>query len=110
VRRLLFGKDRRAFGRRTQTKFAGKEGSYVKSTLRPPEHDIAVDATLHAAALWQLLEFKNTNSLVGDTEDKSGFKRADLAAGLASPLRANYFTVTDLNAELLARIVNSKRE
>ena len=267
VRRLVFGKDRkerRASGRRTQTKFAGKGGRYVKSSLRPKEQDIAVDATLRAAAPWQrlrgrnrrmiileedlrfkererrmghvvifavdcsgsmgakrrmietkgailslltdcyhkrdkvaliafrkdraelllpptssvelasarlrelpvggktplgaglletynlirrvsskdphtrfvlviisdgranqgmtelpvkeevarctrlLLELKNTDYLVVDTEDKSGFMRADLAAVLASLLGAKYFTVTDLKAEYLTQIVNSR--
>ena len=266
VRRLVFGKDRKerwACGRRTQTKFAGKGGRYVKSTLRPREHDIAVDATLRAAAPWQrfrgrsrrmviheedlrfkererkmghvvifavdcsgsmgakrrmietkgailslltdcyhkrdrvamiafrkdraelllpptssvqlasarlkelpvggktplgaglletyklirrvsgkdphtrfvvvvisdgranqgmtelpvkeevarcaglLLELRHTDYLVVDTEDKSGFMRADLAAGLASLLQATYFTTSDLKAEYLTQIVNN---
>ena len=48
-----------------------------------------------------LLELRNTDFIVVDTEDKSGFMRADLAASLASLLGANYFTVTDLRAEYL---------
>ncbi len=268
VRRIVFSKDRkerRASGRRTQTKFAGKGGRYVKSMLRPREHDIAVDATLRAAAPCQrmrgrrcrmiiqdedlrykererkmghvaifavdcsgsmgakkrmietkgailslltdcyqkrdrvamiafrkdraelllpptssielasdrlrdlpvggktplgaglletyhlirrvgnkdphtrfvvviisdgranqgmtdlpvreevarcahlLLELANTDYLVVDTEDKSGFMHADLAAELASTLRATYFTTGDLKAEYLAQIVNGRR-
>ena len=67
VRRLVFGKDRkerRASGRRTQTKYAGKGGRYVKSTLRPREHDVAVDATLRAAAPWQRLRGRNRRMII----------------------------------------------
>ncbi|HQN20251.1 MAG TPA: hypothetical protein PKV86_13960, partial [Syntrophobacteraceae bacterium] len=56
-----------------------------------------------------LLELANTDYLVVDTEDKSGFMHADLAAELASTLRATYFTTGDLKAEYLAQIVNGRR-
>lgn len=71
VSRLVFGKDRkerRASGRRTQTKFAGKGGRYVKSTLRPREHDIAVDATLRAAAPWQRFRGRNRRMVIVDED------------------------------------------
>jgi magnesium chelatase subunit D len=71
VRRIVFGKDRkerRASGRRTQTRFAGKGGRYVKSTLRPREHDIAVDATLRAAAPCQRLRGRRCRMIIRDED------------------------------------------
>lgn len=71
VRRLVFGKDRRerrASGRRTQTRFAGKGGRYVKSTLRPKEHDVAVDATLRAAAPWQRWRGRNRRMIIREED------------------------------------------
>ncbi|RLB06335.1 MAG: magnesium chelatase, partial [Deltaproteobacteria bacterium] len=58
VRRFTFRKDRReriSLGRRTKTRFSGKGGRYVRSLMRKKEKDIALDATLRAAAPWQLL-------------------------------------------------------
>lgn len=58
VRRLAFRKDRRqraGLGRRTKTRFSGKGGRYVRSLLRKGDKDIALDATLRAAAPWQPL-------------------------------------------------------
>jgi magnesium chelatase subunit D len=58
VRRLFLRKDRTErinLGRRTKTRFSGKGGRYVRSVVRKKEKDIALDATLRAAAPWQLL-------------------------------------------------------
>lgn len=48
-----------------------------------------------------LLELRNTDYLVLDSEDKSGFMQADLAANLACLLQASCFTTSDLKAEYL---------
>ena len=50
-----------------------------------------------------LLELRNTDYLVVDTEDKSGFMRADLAAILATFLEATYFTISDLKLSISPR-------
>ena len=58
VRRFFLRKDRKErinLGRRTKTRFSGKGGRYVRSVVRKKEKDIALDATLRAAAPWQLL-------------------------------------------------------
>ncbi|MGV8074424.1 MAG: VWA domain-containing protein [Syntrophobacteraceae bacterium] len=71
VRRFTFAKDRierRASGRRTRTKSSGKGGRYVKSTLRPRENDLAVDATLRAAAPWQHVRARNGNIIIRDED------------------------------------------
>lgn len=71
VRRLLFQKDRierMASGRRTRTRFAGKGGRYVKSILRRREDDIAVDATLRAAAPWQRARGRVDRVLIRDED------------------------------------------
>jgi magnesium chelatase subunit D len=53
VRRLVFRKDRvsrKASGRRTKTRLKEKSGRYVKSILKAKEDDVAIDATIRAAA------------------------------------------------------------
>lgn len=55
VKRLVFRKDRvnrRASGRRTKTNALGKRGRQIKSILRPND-DIALEATIRAAAPFQ---------------------------------------------------------
>jgi magnesium chelatase subunit D len=57
VRRLAPQKDRvlrRGSGRRSLTRTAQKQGRYVKSRLNGPTNDLALDATLRAAAPHQL--------------------------------------------------------
>jgi magnesium chelatase subunit D len=56
IRRLVFRKDRvsrKASGRRTKTRLKEKAGRYVKSILRAKDDDIAIDATIRAAAPFQ---------------------------------------------------------
>ncbi|KMY66215.1 magnesium chelatase [Desulfocarbo indianensis] len=56
VRSLEQGKDRalrRGSGRRSATRTAQKQGRYIKSTMAPGD-DLALDATLRAAAPYQL--------------------------------------------------------
>jgi len=71
VRRLAFRKDRReriSLGRRTKTRFSGKGGRYVRSLMRRKEKDIALDATLRAAAPWQLLRGRKDAVIVKEED------------------------------------------
>ncbi len=71
VRRLRFQRDRigrRCSGRRTNTRFTGKGGRYVKSVLHSSVRDIAVDATLRAAAPWQIVRGRSLNVIVRDED------------------------------------------
>ena len=57
VRKLTAGKDnklRTGSGRRSRTRSATKQGRYVRSTPRVVRNDIALDATLRAAAPFQI--------------------------------------------------------
>ncbi len=53
-----------------------------------------------------LAEQRNTDLLVVDTEDKSGFMRMDLARELAHEMGAGYFLPEDLKADYLAGLVS----
>ncbi|BCB95952.1 magnesium-chelatase subunit ChlD [Dissulfurispira thermophila] len=56
TKRLLFKKDQKirvATGRRTKTKVKGRSGRYVKSLMNSRIKDIAIDATIRAAAPFQ---------------------------------------------------------
>ncbi len=67
IRRLILRKDRierKVCGRRTGTRFSGKGGRYVKSIPQERKNDIAVDATLRAAAPWQVLRGRTENVLI----------------------------------------------
>ena len=71
VRRLAFRKDRKervSLGRRTKTRFSGKGGRYVRSLMRKREKDIALDATLRAAAPWQLLRGRKDAVIVKEED------------------------------------------
>jgi magnesium chelatase subunit D len=71
VRRLLFQRDRverRSTGRRTNTRFSGKGGRYVKSVFHSKANDIAADATLRAAAPWQIQRGRTRNVIICDTD------------------------------------------
>jgi len=70
VRRLTFRKDRQnrsLSGRRTKTGSTGKSGRYAKSLLRPND-DIAVDATLRAAAPYQAARGRQEQVLIHDVD------------------------------------------
>jgi magnesium chelatase subunit D len=70
VQRLTFRKDRQnrsISGRRTKTGSTGKRGRYVKSLLRP-NGDIAVDATLRAAAPYQTARGRKHQLLIHDAD------------------------------------------
>jgi len=55
---------RRGSGRRSATRTAQKLGRYVKSSLHGPEQDLALDATLRAAAPHQLVRRERTGLAV----------------------------------------------
>lgn len=70
VRRLTFRKDRmsRAVpGRRTKTGSRGKRGRHVKSVIRD-NNDIAVDATIRAAAPFQRLRGREEALIIRDED------------------------------------------
>ena len=63
VKKFASPKDRivrRGSGRRSRTRISRKQGRYVKSTMGKERRDVALDATLRAAAPYQL-ERKNGN-------------------------------------------------
>ncbi|MCK5348070.1 MAG: magnesium chelatase, partial [Desulfobacula sp.] len=67
VRKFTSPKDRifrRGSGRRSRSRTAAKQGRYVKSTLPKGSHDIAFDATLRAAAPFQIHRKNNSNLAV----------------------------------------------
>ncbi len=81
VRRLAFRKDRRdrsLGGRRTKTGTLGKRGRYVKSLLRPND-DIAIDATLRAAAPFQAARGRRSKVVIHDTDLR--FKKREKKMG-----------------------------
>ncbi len=62
VKKITSPKDRifrRGSGKRSQSRTAAKQGRYVRSTLPKGSHDIAFDATLRAAAPFQLQRKNN---------------------------------------------------
>lgn len=71
VRRLAWRRDRlerRTAGRRTVTRHAGPGGRYVRSTARKRGQDVALDATLRAAAPWQLLRGRMDRVLITEAD------------------------------------------
>lgn len=82
VRRLDWRRDRlerRTAGRRTVTRHAGPGGRYVRSTSRKRGQDVALDATLRAAAPWQLLRGRQDRVLI--TEDDLRYKERERRMG-----------------------------
>ena len=70
VRRLTFRKDRiqrSTAGRRTKTGSVGKRGRHIKNTLQP-NGDIALDATIRAAAPYQIARGRKDNLLIRDED------------------------------------------
>lgn len=81
VRRLTFRKDRinrAASGRRTKTGSSGKRGRYIKSILSP-NNDIAVDATIRAAAPFQTI--RGRKELLIIKHEDLRFKRREKKMG-----------------------------
>lgn len=64
IRQAKDRKLRRGSGRRSATRTAQKLGRYVKSSLHGPEQDLALDATLRAAAPYQLCRREQTGLAV----------------------------------------------
>ncbi len=63
---------RRGSGRRSRTRTSRKQGRYVKSSLKNPSGDIALDATLRAAAPFQKYREANGMSVVIHEADIRG--------------------------------------
>jgi magnesium chelatase subunit D len=81
VRRLAFRKDRMnrvASGRRTKTGSLGKRGRQIKSIMRP-NNDIAIDATIRAAAPFQIARGRKEMLLIRD--DDLRFKQREKKMG-----------------------------
>jgi len=72
VKRFDLGRDRKLHkgsGRRSRTKTATKAGRYVMSTLRRKNNDLALDATLRAAAPYQSLRKREGVAVVIESSD-----------------------------------------
>lgn len=71
TRHFLFRKDRLnriASGRRTKTRTKGKGGKYVRSLIQPRRNDIAIEATIRAAAPYQKIRGKKNNLIIYDED------------------------------------------
>ena len=82
VRRISFDADRverRASGRRTRTRHSGSGGRYIRSLQQPKKKDIAVDATLRAAAPWQ--KARGRSSILLLQEEDLRFKQRERKMG-----------------------------
>jgi magnesium chelatase subunit D len=81
IKRLVFRKDRierSATGRRTRTRTKNRGGRYVKSVLRA-SRDIAIDATLRAAAPFQRV--RNRQDVVMIDDEDFRYKRKERKMG-----------------------------
>jgi len=81
MKRLFFQKDRlerAATGRRTRTRAKNRGGRYVKSVFRQ-SRDIAIDATLRAAAPFQ--KMRNRTDVVVIDDDDFRYKRKERKMG-----------------------------
>jgi len=81
IKRLVFRKDRierATAGRRTRTRTKNRGGRYVKSVLRE-NRDIAIDATLRAAAPFQ--HMRNRKNVVVIADDDFRYKRKERKMG-----------------------------
>jgi len=81
IKRLVFSKDRMersASGRRTRTRTKNRGGRYVKSVLRE-NRDIAIDATLRAAAPFQ--HMRNRRNVLVIDDDDFRYKRKERKMG-----------------------------
>lgn len=85
TKRLIFKKDRMkrlTSGRRTKTRSKNKGGRYVRSTLRQ-EHDVAIDATIRAAAPYQAVRNhgRNRRDMLVIHESDMRFKQLEKKTG-----------------------------
>lgn len=81
LKRLTFQKDRinrHLSGRRTKTGSKGKSGRYIKSILRA-NGDVAIDATIRAAAPYQAARGRNERLLIRDEDMR--FKQREKKMG-----------------------------
>lgn len=72
IKRITMDKDRKArrgSGRRSRTKTDSSVGRYVRSTSRRERDDLAIDATIRAAAPFQRSRKQNGMALVIETSD-----------------------------------------
>lgn len=84
VRRIILGKDRikRAVsGRRTKTVSQGKSGRYVRSRYGRNNRDIAIDATLRAAAPFQRMRGRNEGEAIIIRPEDLRFKERERKMG-----------------------------
>ncbi|MGC9003825.1 MAG: VWA domain-containing protein [bacterium] len=67
IRKLIFPKDkieRKGSGRRTHTLTSQRQGRYVKPRLKGNKYDIAIDATIRAAAPFQVLRGREDQIII----------------------------------------------
>lgn len=72
VKRLTHDKDRvlrKGSGRRSHTKTASKAGRYIRSTMDRKNNDLALDATLRAAAPYQLYRSRDDVAVAIESSD-----------------------------------------
>ncbi|MGD9158836.1 MAG: putative cobaltochelatase [Desulfobacteraceae bacterium] len=100
TRQITSKKDRifrRGSGRRSRTRASQKQGRYIKSSLEPRHNDIAIDATLRAAAPYQ--KRRNSNNGMRVVLEKQ-----DLRGKIREKRIGNYlFFVVDASGSIGAR-------
>ena len=100
TRQITSKKDRifrRGSGRRSRTRVSQKQGRYIKSSLEPRHNDIAVDATLRAAAPYQKRRSNNNGMRVV-------LEKQDLRGKIREKRIGNYlFFVVDASGSIGAR-------
>ena len=111
VKRIAPKKDhilRRGSGRRSRTRTAQKQGRYVKSTMQKGRNDIALDATLRAAAPYQVYRCKEQ----GNNDNLAVFiKKEDLREKVREKRVGNFILfLVDASGSMgaRARMVASK--
>lgn len=75
VKRITHNRDRvlrKGSGRRSHTKTASKAGRYIRSTMQRKNNDLAFDATLRAAAPYQVYRSREQVAIAIETSDIRG--------------------------------------